>query len=114
MQPAGVQGRKHSSPMTMRPTFTGVKPSTSLSGEMASMTRFSRICPGSGSCTSTPWTVLSAFSAAIFSRSAASVVSSGSAMTSDSRPHSAQSFALPATYVLLAGFSPTITTARRA
>ena len=49
MTPRGVQGARTSgSPVARRPTFTGWKPSTSLSGSMASRTFDSSICRGNG------------------------------------------------------------------
>ena len=49
MTPAGVQGRNTGAPMDSRPTFTGWKQSTSLSGAMAFRTASSSRCFGRGS-----------------------------------------------------------------
>ena len=60
-QPSGVQGTGKSSGAPgaiepSRPTLIGWKPSTSLSGSMASSTCAVSMCLGSGSCTRMPWT----------------------------------------------------------
>ena len=94
---AGVQGTKHGWPSSMRPAFTGVKPSTSLCGAMAAITAASLMCAGSGSCTSTPLTALSALAACTLATSCACGVSAGRRTTCEVMPHSAQSRSLPAT-----------------
>src|SRR3989304_434729 len=56
MTPRGVHGTKPLPPVSSRPAFTGWNPSTSLSGEIASITRDSSIWPGGGSWASMWWT----------------------------------------------------------
>ena len=96
-QPAGVQGTKHGWPSSMRPAFTGVKPSTSLCGAMAAITAASLMCAGSGSCTSTPLTAPSSLAARTCATSCCWGVSAGRRTTCEVMPHSAQSRSLPAT-----------------
>ena len=53
--PAGVHGANPSfSPMSSLPTFTGWKPSTSLSGRIRRTIASGLICFGSGICTRIP------------------------------------------------------------
>ena len=56
MQPSGVQETKPGTPVMSRPALIGWKPSTSLSGSIASITFCASICGGSGSCTRMPST----------------------------------------------------------
>ena len=66
MMPAGVQATRPSRFCTRRPTFSAVKPSTSLAGSMVSKTRRAASLPiaaGSGDCTRMPSIASSAFSA---------------------------------------------------
>ncbi len=62
-QPSGVQGTKPSVPIESLPTLAMWKPSTSLSGSIASMIAASTMPAGSGSCTRMPSTPASALSA---------------------------------------------------
>ena len=111
MIPCGVHGRKHSSPISIFPALTGVKPSTSFSGAMASMTRFSSKPFGSGSCTSIPWIAGSALrSFTSFTRSA-SEVSAGRRISREYMPASRHAFSFAVTYETEAGLSPTSITA---
>ena len=97
MMPCGVQGRKHSSPISILPTLIGVKPSTSFSGAMASITFFSSKPFGSGSCTRMPWMAGSAFSAAILSSNSLSAIVAGMRISREYMPASAQAFSFAVT-----------------
>ena len=77
--PSGVPGTCAGVPARSRPALKGWKPSTSLTGSTARMTRPSSIWPGSGSWTRIPSTASSAFSSATSSSSSSSVVSAGQA-----------------------------------
>ena len=69
--PSGVHGTNRGIPIASRPTLTGWKPSTSLSGSTRSITARSSICGGKGSWTRMPWTAGSALSRSmVASRSA--------------------------------------------
>ena len=91
------QGKKQGWPVCIRPTLTGEKPSTSFSGGMASMTAFSSIWAGSGSCTRMPCTAESSASFFTSASRASCVVSAGRLMLRLSMPHCAQSLILPRT-----------------
>ena len=97
IMPCGVQGRKHSSPIIMRPMLTGVKPSTSFSGDMASITASVRMCFGSGSCTRMPWMAGSSFKARTSARSFSSVVAAPRRIVRESMPASTVAFSLAVT-----------------
>ena len=97
MMPWGVHGRKQRSPMSILPTLTGVKPSTSFSGAIASMTALSRMCFGTGSCTRMPWTAGSALRSFTSLTSASSVVSAGRRISREYMPASAHAFSLAVT-----------------
>ncbi len=62
MMPSGVQGTKVCSSIYNFPIFIGWKPSTSLSGLIASNIFCSLTCFGSGTCTKIPLTESSLFS----------------------------------------------------
>ena len=85
------------SPIIIRPMLTGVKPSTSFSGEIASMTRLVSIPFGSGSCTSTPSISGSALRRAISATSLSSATLSGSRTSTERIPASAQARSLAVT-----------------
>src|SRR3972149_4083850 len=112
MIPRGVHGTKHLPPVSSRPAFTGWNPSTSLSGEIASITRDSLIWPGRGSWTRIPWTAGSAFSSATRARRSFSGRVAGRSIWRESMPASWQAFPLFRTYTREAGSSPTSTAAR--
>ncbi len=59
---ASPDGRRSGRRVTSLPTFTGWKPSTSLPGSIRRSTWSVSMCLGSGSWTSIPWMVGSAFS----------------------------------------------------
>ena len=82
MTPAGVQGKKQGSPVISLPTFMGWKPSTSLSGSIASSTAFSSNWGGRGSCTRMPSISARPLSTSISSSSCAGSVSAGRAYSS--------------------------------
>jgi len=63
MQPCGVQGQKPGWPTISAPALATWKPSTSLAGEMVSITLWLSMCFGSGSCTRMPCTEASSFRA---------------------------------------------------
>ena len=71
------QGKKQGWPVCIRPTLTGEKPSTSFSGGIASMTAFSSIWAGSGSCTKMPSISFRPFSSAMRASSSSRPVFSG-------------------------------------
>ncbi len=77
MQPYGVQGQKPGWPIIRAPALAMWKPSTSLAGEIVSITLWVSMCLGSGSCTRMPWTAGSSFSARMRASRAASVMSAG-------------------------------------
>ena len=76
------------------------------------MTLSSSIWAGSGSCTSTPSTAASRFSPSTTESSSASETVSGSATSRLSIPTYSHALTFPRTYDWLAGFSPTMITAR--
>ena len=76
------------------PTLIGWNPSTSLAGEMASMTFRGSICGGSGSWTRMPSTLSSAFSRATSASSSSSDMLSGKTSSVPSSPSSRAFFAL--------------------
>ena len=88
MIPAGVHGRNPSRPDHKRPTLTTCKPSTSLSGLIASKITDSRTALpfGNGNCTKMPCVSGSALSDAISSSTTASLVSLGSSVNVLSKP----------------------------
>ena len=65
MQPYGVHALNPGRPTIRAPALCTWNPSTSFSGEIASITLNGSICFGSGICTRMPWIVGSAFSAAM-------------------------------------------------
>ena len=85
MQPAGVQGNRAGSPVTILPTLTGWKPSTSFEGSMRLRISASNcaIWAGRGSCTRMPSIFSSAFRASILAINSSLLVSSGIAITSE-------------------------------
>ena len=97
IMPCGVQGRKHSSPIIILPTLMGVKPSTSFSGAIASMTALSRMCFGTGSWTRMPWISGSSLSFFTSATSSSSVVSAGSRISRESIPASVHAFSFAVT-----------------
>ena len=109
--PAGVHGTNAGRPSTMRPTFVGWKPSTSLAGSTASITSRSMEASGSGSCTRMPSTASSAFKARTAARTSALPADAGRWISREWMPAAAQAFSLAVTYEREAGSSPTSTTA---
>ena len=95
--PCGVQGRKQSSPMSILPTLTGVKPSTSFSGTIASITFFSEIPFGSGSCTRMPWMAGSPPRARTCARTSSSEASAGRRISREYMPASRAAFSFAVT-----------------
>ena len=95
--PCGVQGRNPFEPMSMFPTLTGWKPSTSFSGEIASVTFCSFICLGRGSWTRIPCTEGSLLSFSISAKSSSSLVVSGRTMLRSAIPASAKALRFPVT-----------------
>jgi hypothetical protein len=77
MQPCGVQGQKPGAPVISAPALATWKPSTSLAGEMVSMTFWLSICLGSGSCTRMPCTFGFSLSARMRASRSASLMSAG-------------------------------------
>ena len=92
--PFGVQGTNDGSPSTMRPTFVGWKPSTSLAGSMASMTSRSMEASGSGSCTRMPSMASSAFSARTAARISSRPARADKWISREWMPAAAQAFSL--------------------
>src|SRR5262249_9809583 len=97
MPPIGVQGASAGKPAHKRPTFTGLKPSTSFPGSTAAMILCGSICDGRGSCTRMPWTLGSALRRATSAKSSASLVSFGSRWSNDRMPLRTCIFVLLAT-----------------
>ncbi len=95
--PRGVQGRNEGSPRTMRPTLTGDRPSTSLSGEIASCSASTSIWGGTGSCTRIPSIAGSSFRRRTSASRSASGMSPGRFSRSEWIPTSRQSRSLPST-----------------
>ena len=80
MMPAGVHAIRSARFCTSRPTFTGVTPSTSFDGSMASNTDCIAAGPsesGSGACTRMPSVAGSAFKRATSERISSSDVDAG-------------------------------------
>ncbi|MDT4863848.1 hypothetical protein FQZ97_985720 [compost metagenome] len=99
-------------PVMSAPALAMWKPSTSLAGEIASMTFCASMCAGNGSCTRMPWMVGSALSASTRASSAASVMVAGQRSSTECMPVSSQALTLLRTYTCDAAFSPTRITAR--
>ena len=76
------------------PTFIGCKPSTSLCGEIVSITCCLLICFGSGNWTKIPETVSSLLSSSILSKTVFSSTVSGYLITSDFKPTCVADFSL--------------------
>ena len=86
MQPTGVQEVRAGSPLARRPALVTVRPSTSLSGEIAATIRAWLRWSGTGNCTSRPWIAGSAFSFATSASTSASLASAGSLWVSECIP----------------------------
>ena len=111
MIPAGVQDLKPGRPMLSAPTLWGWKPSTSFKGEIARITSLASSPFGRGSCTRIPLIEGSSFSSRTLERSSSCVVSAGIAILTEAIPVYSHAFCLLRTYTVLAGSSPTCTTA---
>ncbi len=94
MQPSGVQGTSEGMPLASFPTFSGVKPSTSLAGEIAFRMRVESICAGNGNCTRMPSILRSALSVSTNSSSSVSLVVAGSLYSNEAMPISTVARAL--------------------
>ena len=94
MIPAGVAATNVGSPCSRWPALAGWKPSTSLIGEIARMTRPSSMCAGSGSWQRIPVTRSSALRAPTSASSSSSEVSAESSWWIGSIPTSAQASCL--------------------
>ncbi len=90
--PAGVQGRKSGLPITIFPTFTGWKASTSLSGRMARRIFPESTCFGRGSCTRIPWIALSALYLSTMARRSDSAMVDGRFSCTEWKPSSFAAF----------------------
>src|SRR6266568_505928 len=110
--PAGVHGFRCARPCTSLPTFTGWKPSTSLSGSIASKTCCEPVLPiepGRGACTRMPSCRSLAFKRSTSARSSASDAVAGNRCKSTHRPASLPALTLLRTYTSDAGLLPTST-----
>ena len=94
MQPYGVQGLKPGWPTISAPALATWKPSTSLSGEMVSMTLCESMWAGSGNCTRMPWIVGSLFSASTRASNSPSDRLAGYCSSTECRPLSRQALTL--------------------
>src|SRR6059036_2966086 len=109
--PEGVAGANRGRPISTRPTFTGWKQSTSLSGLTAETALSTEIWSGNGCWTRIPWTFGSLFNRPISWRRRASGTSLGSSIVQWAIPISSEAFPFILTYSCDAGFSPTRTAA---
>ena len=89
-----MHGTELSYPEERFPTFIGWSPSTSLFGEIVSITFCLSICFGRGSWTNIPETVWSLFNYSILSKTVFSSTSSEYLITSDFKPTSFADFSL--------------------
>ena len=85
------------SPRARRPALTVVKPSTSFSGSMASITRAASMCVGSGICTRIPCTDESALSDSTWAIRPASESEAGKRWSNATSPASCTALLLAAT-----------------
>ena len=91
--PDGVPGAKAGRFCVSRPTLTGLNPSTSLAGSMASNTCCSASAPmpsGSGDCTSTPSTSADALNRATIARTSSNAAVAGRRRRSARMPSASQ------------------------
>src|SRR5207247_1715531 len=92
MTPEGVAGANRGRPISTRPTFTGWKQSTSLSGLTAETALSTEIWSGNGCWTRIPWTFGSLFNRPISWRRRASGTSLGSSIVQWAIPISSEAF----------------------
>src|SRR2546428_2117112 len=109
--PEGVAGANRGRPISTRPTFTGWKQSTSLSGLTAETALSTEIWSGNGCWTRIPWTFGSLFNRPISWRRRPSGTSPGSSIVQWAMPISSEAFPFIFTQSAVAEFPPTRTAA---
>ena len=112
MQPRAVHGTNRAvrPRMSVRPTFSGWKPSTSFRGSKCSMTSSSSMWGGRGSWTSTPSIISSSHIDCTACRMVACEHVSSMYLTLDNMPMLSHASRFRSTYTWLSGRSPTRTT----